>query len=471
MEPQTEEIMKSISSDDEYMARYSEIGELYYLKRTAMRELAGKEDVALGGRIAELNGKIAAEEKAFLGEVAQAAATGKKFAFEIMAEQFKLEPYEKRTLLFFLFLEFFHVTDNLCPEMELLELMDLEGSPFVRMREFKYLRKSASLFRKRLLVGEGFNTDKCSTFNVALSSLALEMFSGHLSGEKASEDGSKANEDKNLSSECGEVGMLKEPEYKLEDVVLKENLKDKVMFFLSVLKEPGIQALGIDKTIKKGKGVNFLFYGPPGTGKSMLAEAIAAHLNTKLLIVEAPKIFGRFVGETDKAIARIFKVARANNLVLCLDEADSLLYNRNYAGQEHDIRFVNVMLQEIERFEGVAIFTTNMDNLLDPAVERRLSLRIKFELPDEKMRADIWKAHIPAEVKVAEGVDFLTIAKRFEFSGGYIKNAVLNALRKVALRKEDAIAMEDLVWGGNMEREGLFNKETRKGILGFTALG
>jgi len=470
MEMQSEEIVRTLTNDEEYMKRYFAIGELYYAKRVVLRGLKSGGDTALAGKIPGLNEDIREKEGVFFENVAREVSAGGKFAFETMAEQFKLDPYEKRVLLFFLFLEFFHVDDNLCAEMDLLELMDLEDSPCVRMRSFKYLRKNAQLFNQRLLTGEGINTEKSSTFNVALTSLALDTFSGLLNGEKASEDGAK-EDDKDPSRECDEVGILKVPEYNLEDVVLKENLKDKVMFFLSGLKEPGIQALGIDKTIKKGKGVNFLFYGPPGTGKSMLAEAVAAHLDKKLLIVEAPKIFGRYVGETDKAISRIFKVAKANNLVLCLDEADSLLYNRNYAGQEHDIRFVNVMLQEIERFEGVAIFTTNMDNLLDPAVERRLSLRVQFELPDEKMRAEIWKSHVPAEVKVAEDVDFLSLSKRFEFSGGYIKNAVLNALRKVALRKQDTVTMEDLLWSGGMEKEGLFNKERPKGSIGFTALG
>jgi AAA+ superfamily predicted ATPase len=470
METEIEEKNNALTNDEEYMERYFTIGEMYYAKRMVLRGLRGSGDVALAGKIPELNEDIKEKEGAFFVEVAREVSAGKKFAFETMAERFKLESYEKRVLLFFLFLEFFHVDDNLCAEMDLLEIMDLDDSPCVRMRDFKYLRKSSKLFKKRLLTGEGINTEKSSTFNVALTSIALDTFSGLLNGEKAFEDGAR-EEDKDPSKECEEVGMLKEPEYKLEDVVLKENLKDKVMFFLSALKEPGIQALELDKTIKKGKGVNFLFYGPPGTGKSMLAEAVAAYLGKKLLLVETPKIFSRWVGETDKAIAKIFQVAKDHKLVLCLDEADSLLYNRNYAGQEHDIRFVNVMLQEIERFDGVAIFTTNMDNLLDPAVERRLSLRIKFELPDENMRADIWKAHVPPTVKIAEDVDFSTLAKCFEFAGGYIRNAVLNALRKVAMRKQDTVTMGDLLWSGAMEKEGLFNKERPKGSIGFTAFG
>ncbi|OQA51277.1 MAG: ATP-dependent zinc metalloprotease FtsH 2 [Candidatus Omnitrophica bacterium ADurb.Bin292] len=472
MEMQSEEKVKTLTNDEEYMKRYFTIGELYYAKRLVIRGLRDGGDVALAGKIPELNWDIKAKEVAFFEDIAREVSAGRKFAFEAMAERFKLETYEKRVLLFFLFLEFFYVDDNLCPEMELLELMNLEDSPIGRMRDFRYFRKNATLFSKRLVTGEGIKTEKCATFNMALTSFALDIFSGLMSGEKILEEKNKKEADlDNQKKECEEIGMVREPEYELEDVVLKESVKDKVMFFLVALKEPAIQTLGVGQVIKKGKGLNVLFYGPPGTGKSMLAEGIAAYLGKKLLLVETPKIFSRWVGETDKAIARIFQVAKEHDLVICLDEADSLLYNRCYAGQEHDIRFVNVMLQEIERFEGVAIFTTNLDSHLDPALERRITLRVQFELPDDKMRAEIWKSHIPLAVKVAEDVDFLSLAKRFEFSGGYIKNAVLNALRKVALRKEDTITMEDLVWGGNMEKEGLFNKETRKGSLGFTAFG
>ena len=471
MEVQTEVKNDGISNDEEYMTRYSEVGGLYYLKRTLIQKLRCDGDVSVAGKIIELNGKIKSAETAFLGDISRAVASGKKFAFEIMADRFKLESYEKRALLFFLFLEFFYVENNLCPEMVLLELMDLEDSPFARMRDFKYLGKAAALFEKRLLFFEGVKTEKSATVNLGLHSVALVSFSGLMNGEKIAEEDVKAKEIHDPVKESEKIGMLKEPEHMLEDVVLKESVKDKVMFFLSALKDPAMEALGIDKTIKKGKGLNFLFYGPPGTGKSMLAEGIAAYMGKKLLLVETPKIFSRWLGDTDKAIARIFKVAKDNNLVICMDEADSLLYNRMYATQDHDIRFVNLMLQEIERFEGIAIFTTNLDALLDPALERRITLRVEFELPDEKMRAEIWKAHVPPTVKVAGDVDFLLLAKRFEFAGGYIKNSVLNALRKVVLRKQDVVSMEDLIWSGNMEKEGLFNKEQRKGSVGFTALG
>jgi ATP-dependent 26S proteasome regulatory subunit len=92
---------------------------------------------------------------------------------------------------------------------------------------------------------------------------------------------------------------------------------------------------------------------------------------------------------------------------------------------------------------------------------------VKFELPDEKMRAEIWKAHIPQMVKVAPDVDFAALGKLYDFAGGYIKNAVLDALRKIAMEKRDFITMEDLVFGANIEKEGIFNKEKKQVVSGF----
>ncbi|HOG23713.1 MAG TPA: AAA family ATPase, partial [Candidatus Omnitrophota bacterium] len=335
METRSEETVKTLTNDKEYMNRYFTIGELYYAKRLVIRGLRDGGDVALAGKIPELNWDIKEKEGAFFEDVAREVSAGRKFAFEILAEQFKLESYEKRVLLFFLFLEFFHVADNLCAEMELLEVMDLEDSPISRMKDFKYIGKSACLFRSRLLVGESIKTETSATFSVALSGRFLEKFAGLMNGERGLPQNDKPEESLDSSRDCNEIGMLKVPEYKLEDVVLTDGIKDKVMFFLLSMKEPSWENLGIDTTIKKGKGLNFLFYGPPGTGKSMLAEGVASYLGKKLLLVETPKIFSRWVGETDKAIANIFTTAKKHDLVICMDEADSLLYNRQYAGQEH----------------------------------------------------------------------------------------------------------------------------------------
>jgi len=125
------------------------------------------------------------------------------------------------------------------------------------------------------------------------------------------------------------------------------------------------------------------------------------------------------------------------------------------------------MLQELERFEGVSVLTTNMDILLDQALERRVSLKVKFEEPGEEIRYGIWESHIPKTINLSGDVDFEILARKYDFSGGYIKNAVLNALRRIALRKQNILTMEDLVFGADVEKQGMFSRQKKQAVLGF----
>jgi len=480
MESQEGGIEIKVSDDEEYMRRYSVVGELYYAKRKLIRKLQKEENGESSEKIGELNSKIKTAEDAFLKDVIELISDGRKFSFEVMAEEFGLKLYEKRVLLFFCFIHFFcKSASNLCPDAELSEIFDLEDSLFARMRDFKYLIRSAPLLKNDLLGKKSEYRDlEQHTRSLGLSGKVLAIFSRNLLKELPSEDEKLKTEGKDGECECCEtpeekeksvkdVGFFLEPRYRFEDVVLPDVLRDKVMFFLQTFADPGLDQFGAGDILKKGKGLVFLFYGPPGTGKSMLAEGIASYLGKKMLMAEMPKLTRKWYGETDKAIADLFRLAKEQNLVLCMNEADSFLYDRTFGVQEHDIRFVNVMLQEIERFEGVAVFTTNMDALLDPALERRVSLRIPFALPDEKIRAQIWRKHIPQSLRLAEDVNFDQLAHTFDFSGGYIKNAVMNAARRIVLDKRDVMTKEDLLFGAQMEKDGLYNKELKKGPVGF----
>lgn len=102
---------------------------------------------------------------------------------------------------------------------------------------------------------------------------------------------------------------------------------------------------------------------------------------------------------------------------------------------------------------------------------RRLNLKVKFELPDESLRKKIWESHVPKDRKIADNVNFEILARKYEFSGGYIKNAMQNALRKIAVRKNDTLLMEDLIFGAEMEKEGMFTSNHKKNNpIGFKQL-
>jgi len=452
--------------DKEYLEAYFAICELYQRKRSFLKKSKDDSGV-LNKEMSELNLVIKKKETLFWQGVQDALAKGGKFAVEDAASLYRLDTFEKEVLMYFLFLEFFHIKENICSRNMLLKIFDLDDSIIWKMRASRYFNRDANLFRYSILYPLFRTNNSSAVVHFGMSDYLLDTFSRIISGEPVQSKPVK-KEKKKDSHPYEEVGFVKKPKYSLEDVKLSTEVKEKVIFLLSGLQDKGLNDLGIEETIKNGKGLAFLFYGPPGTGKSMLAEAIAKHLKKKLLIVEFPKITSRWYGETDKNISSIFKSAKEHNLVICIDEADSLLYNRSFAVQEHEIRFVNVLLQEIERFEGVIILTSNMDSLLDPALERRVSLKIKFDLPDEKIRTEIWRSHIPSKVTLAQDVDFTVLGRQFEFSGGYIKNAVHHAMRLLSKDKRRIVTMEDLLFGARLEQDGIFVKEN-KNKMGFFA--
>ena len=456
-------------SDREYLEAYFDICRLYRLKRAILykpeedrSKFKASKKNGSGNDIASINAQIQRLEGVFWQKVEEGKKRGVKFAMEEIASQYKLDLFEKRLLLFFLYLEYFAIETNVCTEDELLCIFDTENSVLSRMRNMRYFKSDSILIKKMLLCREFKSSSGSARVEIALSSKALDIVSTVLNGGEC-----QATETpKTTRSET--IGYIKEPEYKFEDVELTEETKEKVVFFLQALKGNSLEKLGVSQRIKKGLGSAFLFFGPPGTGKSMLAEAVASYVGKKVLVVEYPKIMDRFVGATDKNIARIFRSAEEEDLVVLLDEADTLFYSRSFALEEHDIRFVNEMLQELEKFKGIIILTTNMDVLLDPALERRLSLKVKFELPSKDLRQKIWQSHIPDKVRLSDAVDFKMLAAKYDFSGGNIKNAVLNAFRKMASRNSDMLILEDLIFGANLEKEGMFNPQARRNVIGFS---
>lgn len=121
------------------------------------------------------------------------------------------------------------------------------------------------------------------------------------------------------------------------------------------------------------------FFGPPGSGKTALAEHIAVSLGQPLMVRQASDLLGKYVGETEQALAAMFSEAEAESAVLLLDEADSFLQDRRGAQRNYEVTEVNEMLQGMERFKGVFICTTNLLDRLDQAALRRFSFKIQFK--------------------------------------------------------------------------------------------
>ena len=121
------------------------------------------------------------------------------------------------------------------------------------------------------------------------------------------------------------------------------------------------------------------------------------------------------------------------------DEADAIAARRStsvdHGFQREANTVVNVLLQELESFNGVVIFATNLAANFDPAFERRIRTHVLFEMPGVDEREQIWRVQMhPTQTPLADDVDFRALAERYEVSGGDIKNAVLKAALAAAAR-------------------------------------
>lgn len=204
------------------------------------------------------------------------------------------------------------------------------------------------------------------------------------------------------------------------------------------------------------KAITMCFSGPPGTGKTMVAEAFAKAIYHRLLVVNYSELLSKWVGGSEKNISSVFKQAKIQHAVLFFDEADGMAYSREYSTARWENTETNVFLKELEKFEGVCIFATNFKKKFDPAFERRLSLHIEFEKPKEAERLAIWQIHTK-KCKLSKGVDFEYLAKQYDFSGGDIKNALINAAR-LALLEGNVIKQNHLEEACNSVK-GKENKE------------
>jgi len=214
--------------------------------------------------------------------------------------------------------------------------------------------------------------------------------------------------------------------------VAPDELMEQLRFFVAAARGRAqvLTRWGFDEVLTSGRGLTALFTGPPGTGKTYTAELIAGELGLELWHVDLSALVSKYVGETEKNIQGLFAATRARSVVLLLDEADALFGSRvevksatdKYANLE-----VNALLQELDAFEGILILTSNLQENIDEAFRRRLLVHVAYPMPDAAMRALLWRKLVPEEAPLGDDVDFERLARAFDLTGGYIRNAALCA--------------------------------------------
>ncbi len=185
---------------------------------------------------------------------------------------------------------------------------------------------------------------------------------------------------------------------------------------------------GFGDLTSRGLGVTALFAGESGTGKTLAAEIIANELELDLYRVDLAATVSKYIGETEKNLARLFDAAERSGAVLLFDEADALFGKRTEVRDSHD-RYANLevayLLQRMETYRGLAILTTNLRSNLDRAFVRRVRFIVQFPFPNETQRAEIWRRTFPPQTPL-ENVDPHVLAK-LTIPGGSIWSIALAA--------------------------------------------
>ncbi len=262
--------------------------------------------------------------------------------------------------------------------------------------------------------------------------------------------------------------QVRPPRVTMQQLVLNERIHKCLSMAMAQARNASVlfETWGFGETLSYGRGVTLLFSGPPGTGKTACAEAIAHELQAPILVVDYSQILNCFVGNTEKALVRIFRDARAHNAVLFWDEADAMFYNRARTERTFEVQFANVLLTELERFDGVCILGTNRKVALDPALERRITLKIEFERPTYEERLRIWRRLMPEKMPV-EGEANLAVLAEADLCGGEIKNVILNAARLALARSHSGpVTRTDFDEAIRFEKEGRL-KGKDKPAMGF----
>jgi hypothetical protein len=208
-----------------------------------------------------------------------------------------------------------------------------------------------------------------------------------------------------------------------------------------------------------GRGVAALFAGQSGTGKTMAAQVIGQELGLEVYKIDLSGLVSKYIGETEKNLARVFEEASDTNVILFFDEADAVFGKRSEVRDSHD-RYANIevsyLLQKMEEYDGIVILATNLRSNLDEAFLRRLRAIVEFPFPEADDRLRIWQRTLSASAPIAADVDLGFMSRQFRIAGGNIRNIVLLAAFLTASDEgAPAISMHHLIQATKREYQKL----------------
>ncbi|ECR1534246.1 TPA: ATP-binding protein, partial [Campylobacter jejuni] len=270
-----------------------------------------------------------------------------------------------------------------------------------------------------------------------------------------------------------DIFELIEPSTDINDIIMPENTKELLENILKQQDKKVLERLH-SWGIKSNKNIEakIIFYGPAGTGKTMSALAMAKSMKKSVLSFDCSKILSKWVGESEQNVRKIFDTYKnivqtcKQSPILLLNEADQFLSTRVDGSSGSDKmhnQMQNIFLEQIERFSGVIIATTNFLENLDSAFSRRFDYKIEFKKPDFKDRLKIWEKFLPKKALFEKDFD-INILSNYELSGAQILMVVKNTALKVAVSKDGVFKMQDFIESIQKELNSSFDKSK---IVGF----
>ncbi|HBD8716174.1 ATP-binding protein [Campylobacter jejuni] len=270
-----------------------------------------------------------------------------------------------------------------------------------------------------------------------------------------------------------DIFELIEPSADINDIIMPENTKELLENILKQQDKKVLERLH-SWGIKSNKNIEakIIFYGPAGTGKTMSALAMAKSMKKPVLSFDCSKILSKWVGESEQNVRKIFDTYKnivqtcKQSPILLLNEADQFLSTRVDGSSGSDKmhnQMQNIFLEQIERFSGVIIATTNFLESLDSAFSRRFDYKIEFKKPDFKDRLKIWEKFLPKKALFEKDFD-INILSNYELSGAQILMVVKNTALKVAVSKDGVFKMQDFIESIQKELNSSFDKSK---IVGF----
>jgi AAA+ superfamily predicted ATPase len=319
----------------------------------------------------------------------------------------------KEDTFFFIYVIWNTLTGNDTTDMSrVTEKMFDNSAEQVRYVQQLISRQSPLTEGKLIEIEQGF------FFNEGFAKLTMQTI------EKFREFGLKFIRDKQKNS-----SILIPEKITHKELIFNQDNQNQLSVIKNLLTDENIHQLEERLVLRKlPKGITVMLYGTSGTGKTEFALQIAKETNRNIMKVDIANSKSKWFGESEKLISRFFSEYRTYSLECCrtpillFNEADGIISMRknvnssSVAQTENAIQ--NILLEELENFEGILIATTNLVDNIDPAFERRFLFKMEFCLPDARTRSMIWGSKLPHLSQ--NQLEYL--ATHYDFTGGQIEN-------------------------------------------------